>query len=419
MRLASLLLFIPAFALAQTKQTQDQLLLRNNNTQQASLKSLTVGDPVPNVHFDYLMNYPSSNADLSSFRGKLVILDFFATWCTSCIREVPHLEQLQKQFRDKVQVLMVTSEGEEIIRNAQNRIRKLGASQLPIIYNDSTLRKLFPHSTVPHEVWIDPSGVVAGITDGKDVNSENITAILKGEKPPMALKSDPGRYDPSQPFFVHDKIAEQVKYSSSLTGYIPALRSVIGRRTAGQTVRNYYINQPVLDLYRIATGFPKNRIITENTVRAVSKQQPKFCYEQVCPVEEQTGKIKESMLKDLNSYSGFIARVEKRLLPCWLLTAKRPLPPSIKSISAVGSDPNNDSIWYYNKPVPAILKEMNSNDLPIIVDGTDIHYNIDLVLPGNATQSIEKLKSALSSKGLELRTVERDLEVLVITKAKQ
>jgi thiol-disulfide isomerase/thioredoxin len=39
--------------------------------------------------------------DLSSYRGKVVLLDFGATWCTPCRGEIPHFVDLQDKYRDQ------------------------------------------------------------------------------------------------------------------------------------------------------------------------------------------------------------------------------------------------------------------------------------------------------------------------------
>ena len=49
------------------------------------IKPLTIGDKVPDVEFENVINYSDKKVRLSDFKGKLMILDFWATWCTSCI----------------------------------------------------------------------------------------------------------------------------------------------------------------------------------------------------------------------------------------------------------------------------------------------------------------------------------------------
>jgi peroxiredoxin len=83
----------------------------------------SVGRPadLPNAEFataipapDYeLANLERSKVRLSSFRGKVVVLNFWATWCPPCKQEIPWLNDLQKQFGDEVQVLGVTVDDED------------------------------------------------------------------------------------------------------------------------------------------------------------------------------------------------------------------------------------------------------------------------------------------------------------------
>jgi thiol-disulfide isomerase/thioredoxin len=42
--------------------------------------------------------YTLTNTDFSEFRGKAVILDFFATWCTPCIQQIPHLAEIHEKY---------------------------------------------------------------------------------------------------------------------------------------------------------------------------------------------------------------------------------------------------------------------------------------------------------------------------------
>lgn len=56
---------------------------------------------------DFTVQNGSQTIRLSQFRGKLVLLNFWATWCAPCIDELPSLQELQKQ-RPDIQVLAVS-----------------------------------------------------------------------------------------------------------------------------------------------------------------------------------------------------------------------------------------------------------------------------------------------------------------------
>ncbi|MGH2645715.1 MAG: hypothetical protein ACRDE2_17320, partial [Chitinophagaceae bacterium] len=56
-----------------------------------AIEPLSIGDTVPDVVFNQMMNYHSKTAQLSDFENKkLIILDFWSTSCTACIDYFPH-----------------------------------------------------------------------------------------------------------------------------------------------------------------------------------------------------------------------------------------------------------------------------------------------------------------------------------------
>lgn len=121
----------------------------------ADYKPLQVGDTVPDVR-----NYKSKSASLSDFKDKLLILDFWATWCSPCVYMIPRMDSLQKQFEGKVQFLAVTAESEKTVAAFRAKYEKRKGKRIahPEVVSDTVLRTLFNHTALPHYVWIDPRG---------------------------------------------------------------------------------------------------------------------------------------------------------------------------------------------------------------------------------------------------------------------
>ena len=61
---------------------------------------LTIGDIVPDVRLTHIYNAASPEANLSDFEGRLLLLDFWATWCAPCIKSLNKLDSLQQEFGD-------------------------------------------------------------------------------------------------------------------------------------------------------------------------------------------------------------------------------------------------------------------------------------------------------------------------------
>ncbi|RKD12484.1 hypothetical protein BCY91_12635 [Pelobium manganitolerans] len=158
-----------------------------------SQTAINLNDTVPNIPFHHLLNYSDSNAKLNDFRGKMVILDFWATWCKSCLNHLPDAEQLQKTFGNKIQFILVNSysvrETPEhvgaFLKNWEKSHIKLS---VPIARGDTVTRKIFPRMFLPHYVWIDQNGIYRAATSHHEVTEENVRNAIEGNYPTIFKK---------------------------------------------------------------------------------------------------------------------------------------------------------------------------------------------------------------------------------------
>ena len=91
-----MILLIPVLLFAQE---DGQLKIKDEGFNKHEIKPLKIGDKVPDIEFKNIINYKSKTARLSDFKGKLVILDFWGTWCTSCIAAFPKMEESKGVWR--------------------------------------------------------------------------------------------------------------------------------------------------------------------------------------------------------------------------------------------------------------------------------------------------------------------------------
>jgi thiol-disulfide isomerase/thioredoxin len=111
----------------------------------------------------------------SDFDGKVVILDFWATWCPPCKAEIPGFIELQKKYRDRGLVVVGVSIDEEGPSVVKQFMTKFGMNY-PVVIGDLRLMKDFGARVVPTTFVIDRSGnVVAkhvGFTSRETFESE-------------------------------------------------------------------------------------------------------------------------------------------------------------------------------------------------------------------------------------------------------
>lgn len=124
--------------------------------QDASGPAVQVGDEAPD--FD-LMSESGQPIQLKDFRGKFVILNFWATWCPPCVEELPSLERFHGQFASRGVVVLGVSEDED--RAAYEQFLKKAGVQFPTV-RDPNRKVSHQYGTFkyPETYFIDRQGKV-------------------------------------------------------------------------------------------------------------------------------------------------------------------------------------------------------------------------------------------------------------------
>lgn len=103
---------------------------------------------------------------LSDYRGKVLFINFWATWCPPCRAEMPYLVKLQREYgKDGLQIIGVTYPPEQRSR-VRRFIRRLKVNY-PIVIGTRETRDSFSRDeTLPLTVIIDREGTIRGIIGG-------------------------------------------------------------------------------------------------------------------------------------------------------------------------------------------------------------------------------------------------------------
>lgn len=97
---------------------------------------------------------------LSDYQGKVVVIDFYATWCEPCRAEIPHLIRLQKQYADKgFQVIGLNVGGDEDRAEVPAFAKQLGITY-PLAFPDDDIvdRYLSDNQNIPQAFIFDRQG---------------------------------------------------------------------------------------------------------------------------------------------------------------------------------------------------------------------------------------------------------------------
>lgn len=107
---------------------------------------------------DFTVNDGDKAVTLSQFRGKPVVLNFWATWCPPCVQEIPSMVQLQKQLGDKVVILAVST---DVDADAYKKFTaKNMQGMLTVRDGDHRSNALYGTFAFPESYVIDRNGVI-------------------------------------------------------------------------------------------------------------------------------------------------------------------------------------------------------------------------------------------------------------------
>lgn len=130
--------------------------------------AVTVQEQAPDFT---LKSLEGSNLRLEEYRGQVVLINFWASWCGPCRQEMPLLDQLHQRYVDTgFAVLGVNVEGEE--GPARKLIDKVPVSFPVLIDEGQTVSELYELQAMPSTVVVDRDGVVRYIHAGYQPGDE-------------------------------------------------------------------------------------------------------------------------------------------------------------------------------------------------------------------------------------------------------
>lgn len=377
------------------------------------VKRLEPGEVVPRINIKVADQDQVVEKYLDPNLDSLIILDFWATWCTGCVSSIEVLDELQKRFKNRVKILLVNSastgdDSSKIKAYYQrwNRKKETGLSLSTIIY-DSTFSAWFPHSSIPHFVWIY-KGKFLAISDKASLSDTIISGLLddgtfRGKKMSPIL------------FSVNDRLVEVLEKFDSI-GYSYSVFSVENENLPSMLNRTWYpppryskvtmLNQTLLTLIKQAYRFwlPNNRIklrgSDESKRRLVETFDERLSYEMQDTAQSRLHMVRK-MAEDIERRFKFKALVTKRKESCIYIRKVQVNKPWVK-VDEVDSVSLSTLVFRLN--------EMSS--IPI-VQSANISSKQSVYIK-SWPRSESEIPAFLKENGIKASRRKRALEVLLI-----
>jgi thiol-disulfide isomerase/thioredoxin len=417
------------------------------------IKALKVGDKVPEA----LWNLPlavindskgKNTIKLVDFKSKkLIILDFWATWCAPCIKMLPKLDQYRAKYGQDIAILAVTDEDKEKIQSFSARSN----SPVSTVYEDQTLKKYFPRHSLPHSIWIADGKLLLSntsdyITDGNILNAVQRRPIEEFKKAELVDYQDSIKL---QDFLKDNVIA---KYGSNRAFY-HSFNWHIGRLKTNKSYLRYLngsIEDMLYNLYnrdiphygrfnRLVFDIPDSlrKRLCYDYEKFVSmpiaerskwnfqwKQDHYYCYEFI-NVDSTTDLDPKTIFReDLRSFLSDNFGVDFSLKPLLRKQYFITVLPSHTAFNVEGLktenffDPNTRKARFVNislENILGIIAEQNKrNPIPIVWDKayTDRLYSIDFDC---SLQDLPSVFAILKKYGIEVELCERPLLSIHLT----
>jgi thiol-disulfide isomerase/thioredoxin len=160
----------------------------------AATAAVGPGNIAPEIDSHQAFNAPSAKGiSLAQYRGRVVFIDFWATWCGPCVASIPHMIDLHNKYASRGLVIIGQTDG-----SSRNLASFIKAKKIPYVI--SVGKRMAPPAYnvrgIPHGVLINGNGKVTWVGHPAGLRGNTIEAALKTVSP-AAMKGYPAFETPS------------------------------------------------------------------------------------------------------------------------------------------------------------------------------------------------------------------------------
>jgi thiol-disulfide isomerase/thioredoxin len=143
------------------------------------VKPMTSGEPAPAIALPRIEAGGALGAriTLAEARGKVVVLDFWATWCKPCLLEMPRLDQVARAHPD-VAVIAINIDDPAAARAMFDR----RGWTMALVADDGDTSQRYGVSSIPHTVILDRRGVVRDVLHGARADLATVIETIRSSE---------------------------------------------------------------------------------------------------------------------------------------------------------------------------------------------------------------------------------------------
>jgi uncharacterized protein (TIGR03435 family) len=368
----------------------------------AMIWSAMAGAKTPDLAVDaWLQAPPGFQSGWDALRGKVVVVEFWATWCAPCVAAIPHMNQLAQEFHGKDVVFLAITDDP-----MDKMLSFLKTHTMEAVIGVDTKRanwKSFEIPSIPHTLVVGRDGVVIGATYPEEVTSAVLREVLAGGRPSLPVKEGV----PSDLEWDRQQIVWQDGVVPEMYAIVKPIKTTTGGSMTGPT--HYTADGVPLQVmvqaawqagqFRMDWRVPKSDIMYRAAVRV-----PEGRGDQLWPYLRAT----------LTAMLGIRAAWEDQERDVWVLRRiEGTAPPAESKADKELKMQLRGKITLHRQP-PAVLCDFLTNALgKPVLDESGLAGLYDYDLPYQPGQK-EVITTALREAGLAVLAEKRRIPVLVV-----
>ena len=146
------------------------------------MEGMLAGSPAPKIT---LTDLEGNTKPLSSLQGKNIYIDFWATWCKPCIKEIPYIDELKEEYEGKnIAFVSISFDSEEDKEKWKNFVddRDLSGPQYWVDEeNHDAFSSAFNIQMIPRFVMIDDEGKIVDANAPRPSDAEKVRSLIDNE----------------------------------------------------------------------------------------------------------------------------------------------------------------------------------------------------------------------------------------------
>ncbi len=359
-----------------------------------------IGQTAPELNIEKYLQAPEGEKSLSTLKGKVVVLEFWATWCAPCVAEIPHLNQLSEEFRDKqVQFISITDEGEDVVAPFLKRQEMKSWIGLD---TDRSAFEAYGVKGIPRTFLINQKGIIATSLHPVGLSSDMIKKVINGEKIelPKLPKPKTVKNEGTDPIF-KILIAPTEKEGGRSS-------SKISKGYKQQEAESRTLHQ----ILSMAYGVPTTRIIGPEALLESR-------YE--ISVRLPTNQFELLFQQALTASLQLRVSNQKKSVEVFVLTAgedsAEKLKPTVMGSSGSMTSGGRGKIKTMNGEISRLAQSLEYVLERIVENGTGIKGKYDWELTYDEDDPNSVLAALKEQLGLRIRKEQREIEFLVVNDA--